>query len=110
MNKKGATSISIVLLVLVVLVLVGFTLFSFHSKKAEAESFICQSFEDVYAGEEKINFCLSQKKSIDVNFDYGGVLNECVGLVENARLIDYDVEIIEDYGDMKVTYIFKPKV
>jgi len=125
-NKKGTTSISIVLFVLFTLVLVGFTLFSFHIKKVKAESFVCQSFEDIYVKEEKINF-YQEKKIFSIQSEEEYIeeiwepldlenldLKEAVELVEGAELVGDEVEIREEFktedGKISVVYRFKPKL
>ncbi len=113
MLKKGATSLSILLLVLLTLALVLFSLFTFLTKKAGDNNFLYQSLEDLYIKETEINFYISQ----------GGVIEDVpklMGIRDGKIIFDdktRDVIITKSYYKdaekkikiIEVAYRFKPK-
>ena len=105
MNKKGATALSVLLLVIMTLVLTGFALFTFLiSEKVETMISDVRVVEDVYVKEEQINFYLDkgifvpQEEEEYVPFSIPEsseniYLQNAVDLVYGARIVGNKVEI-----------------
>jgi flagellar basal body-associated protein FliL len=103
-NKKGGTSISILLLVVMALILSAMTLLVFlTSRGVEKKISNARLIENVYVKEEQINFLLKR----------GVGLEEAVKLVEGTKLVGDEVEITEKIeakdSKISVVYRFKPE-
>jgi len=99
-GKKGATSISIFLLVLMALALTGAALYVFlTSDRLVLKISDVRFVEEVYTTEEKINFYLSQDKTLE----------EAVNLFKEVMVIGEWVEVDISSEGMSVAYRFKPK-
>jgi len=111
-NKKGATSLSIVLLVIFTFILIGFAIFTFISKQISSEKFFYQNFRDLYIVEEKINFYLAQgidlKKSMELIDIENGEINLKGQKIKVQKV--YFENGKKKRAVMGVVYIFEPKV
>ncbi len=102
-RKKGATIISILLLVFIALALSASTLFVLlTNEKVEKIISDARFLEKVYFKEEQIKFFLNQNVSVE----------EAVRLIEGAKLVGEEIEITEELetkeGKINVVYRFKP--
>ncbi len=99
MNKKAATSLSILLLVILTLVLVGFALFTFLTQKIKTNNFLYQGLEDMYAKEAVIKFYVSE-----------GMPLSSIDLIEGASFdgnkVTIKEKIDEGEGAMEISYEF----
>jgi len=104
-SKKGATSISILLLVIMTLILVGAALISFviYGKQQNKQIFDAKNIENIYVNERQINFFLktvmeySIKESyINNNFDLEQFKKVFFWKMENIPVKNEDLKNFAD--------------
>ena len=102
LNKRGATSLSILLFVILSILLISYTIFTFLTQKNKYESISLIDFNDIHLMEEKISFYVSNGVSLD----------EAVKIVKDESNIEVGVNgkevlIEKEYFDDKKVLIMK---
>lgn len=94
MNRKGATSLGVLVLVIMALALSGAALFSFLvSDKVQEQISGVGFMENVYAKEEKIRFYADNEIFVSGTYSEKLGLENAVKLIEGAELIGEKIEI-----------------